>query len=136
MNMGTKKWADIKASVPQTPERQARVAQARAELDAELRSYNLSELRRLVSSVTQEELAAALDMNQSAVSKTERAEDMTVSRLRTTIEALGGSLTLVATFDDKPVVLALGKTDDKPSPPRWVAAAQRWANADTPVPVK
>ena len=133
--MGTKKWADIKASVPQTPERVARVAEARAELEAELRTYNLAELRRLVSTVTQEELAASLDMNQSAVSKTERAEDMTVSRLRTTIEALGGTLTLVATFDDKPVVLALGQRADKPSPPRWVAAAQRWATDDTPVSV-
>ncbi len=135
MNMRTKKWADIKASVPQTPEREARVAQARGELDEEIRSYNLAELRRLVSSVTQEELAAALDMNQSAVSKTERAEDMTVGRLRTTIEALGGTLTLVATFDDQPVVLALGQTDVKPAPPRWVAAAQRWATSDAPVPI-
>ena len=131
--MGTKKWAEIKASVPQTPERAARVAEALAELEAELRFYNLGELRRLVSTMTQEELAVALDMNQSAISKTERAEDMTVSRLRTTIEALGG--TPVATFDDKPVVLALGHKADKPSPPRWVAAAQRWATADTPVPV-
>lgn len=69
MNMGPKRWANIKASVPQTPERQARVAEARAELDVELRSYNLAELRRLVSTVVPEELAAALDMNQSAVSK-------------------------------------------------------------------
>ncbi len=124
--MGTKKWADIKASVPQTPEREARVALARAELDNEIRSYNLTELRRLVSTVTQEDLAEALDMNQSAVSKTERADDMTVSRLRTTIEALGGTLTLVATFNDKPVVLALGRTHTT-TPPSWVAVAQRWA---------
>jgi transcriptional regulator with XRE-family HTH domain len=124
--MGTRKWADIKASVPESPGREARVAQARAELEAEIRAYNLTELRKLVTSATQEELAEALDMNQSAVSKTERADDMTVSRLRSTVEALGGTLTLVATFDDKPVVLALGRAKP-PTPPAWVAAAQRWA---------
>ena len=124
--MGTRKWADIKASVPQSPERDARVAHARAELDAEVRSYNLTELRRLVSTVTQEDLADTLDMNQSAVSKTERADDMTVSRLRATVEALGGTLTLVATFDDKPVVLVLGRSHTS-TPPSWVAIAQRWA---------
>ena len=124
--MGTRKWADIKASVTQSPEREARVAHARAELDAEVRSYNLTELRRLVSTVTQEDLADTLDMNQSAVSKTERADDMTVSRLRATVEALGGTLTLVATFDDKPVVLVLGRSNTS-TPPSWVAIAQRWA---------
>ncbi len=124
--MGTRKWADIKASVTQTPEREARVAQARAELNAEVRSYNLTELRRLVSTVTQGDLAEALAMNQSAISKTERADDMTVRRLRSTVEALGGTLTLVATFDDKPVVLVLGRTT-RSNPPGWMAAAQRWA---------
>ena len=133
-DMGTKKWSEIKASVAQTPEREIRVAQARVELDAEIRSYNLTELRRLVSSVTQGDLANILGMNQSAISKTERADDMTVSRLRAIVEAIGGTLTLIATFNDTPVALALGRTSTPTLPPNWVAIAQRWAAENRPVP--
>lgn len=56
-------------------------AEARAELEESIRSYSLGEFRRHLS-ITQEDLAAALHVNQPAVSKLERADDMSLSRLR------------------------------------------------------
>jgi transcriptional regulator with XRE-family HTH domain len=93
--MGTKKWSEIKKQSKATA---ADRATARAELDEELRSYTFAELRRHLS-ITQEDLAAALHVNQPAVSKLERAEDMSISRLRGAVEALGGELEIGVRID-------------------------------------
>ena len=55
-------------------------------------------LRRHLS-ITQEDLAAALHVNQPAVSKLERADDMSLSRLRKAVEALGGELEVGVRID-------------------------------------
>ena len=104
--MGTKKWSEIKnrAAVPEELRKAAEV-----EMRAEIREYNLTELRRLVSELTQDDLAETLGINQSAVSKLERAEDMSVSRLAQTIAALGGEIQISATFDNVTVPIKLGK---------------------------
>ena len=47
---------------------------------------------------SQEELARALGVKQAAVSKLERRTDMYVSTLRGLIEAMGGTLEIVARF--------------------------------------
>ena len=104
--MGTKKWSEIKNRAPVSKELQIA---AEAELRAEIREYNLTELRRLVSELTQDDLGEALGINQSAVSKLERAEDMSISRLAQTIAALGGEIHISATFDDVTVPIKLGK---------------------------
>ena len=57
------------------------------ELEEEICRYSLAELRRDLS-IAQEDLAAALDVNQPAVSKLERAAGMSLSRLRDAVEAL------------------------------------------------
>jgi transcriptional regulator with XRE-family HTH domain len=93
--MGTKKWSEIKKLSKATAEDRA---EARAEMDEEIRSYSLAELRRHLS-ITQEDLAAALHVNQPAVSKLERAEDMSLSRLRNAVEALGGELEVGVRID-------------------------------------
>ena len=93
--MGTKKWSEIKKLSKATD---ADRAEARAELDEEIRSYSLAELRRHLS-ITQEDLAAALRVNQPAVSKLERADDMSLSRLRNAVEALGGELEVGVRID-------------------------------------
>ena len=104
--MGTTKWADLKRRSPVSAEARELAEQ---EFNAEVRAYNLTELRRLVSDLTQEELAQALGINQSAVSKLERAEDMTLSRLRETVETLGGTIEVTATFGETRIPLQLGR---------------------------
>lgn len=79
-----------------SPEAQARAA-ARAE--AMLVEMQLQELRK-ARHVTQVEVARAMSVEQAAVSKLERREDMYVSTLREYVKALGGELKLVASFPD------------------------------------
>ena len=59
---------------------------------------SLAELRRHLS-ITQEDLAAALNVNQPAVSKLERADDRSLRRLRNAVEAFGGELEVGVRID-------------------------------------
>lgn len=85
-----------------SPERQARAKARTEEMLAELA---LQELRRALN-LTQEEVAAAMQMNQGAVSKMEHQSDIYVSTLRKFISAMGGRLKLVASFPDREVVIS------------------------------
>lgn len=90
----TKKFSELRAKLP--PDSQARAA-ARAE--AILVEMQLQELRKS-RQVTQVDVARAMNIEQAAVSKLERREDMYLSTLRDYIRALGGELKLVAAFPD------------------------------------
>jgi predicted transcriptional regulator len=57
--------------------------------------------------VTQSELAAAVEMTQSEVSKLEQRTDHRVSMVRRVVEGLGGHLEVVAVVGDKRVKLAV-----------------------------
>lgn len=57
----------------------------------------MRELRK-ARSTTQAELAKALHVNQEQVSRMEKRTDLHISTLRRHVEALGGQLTLLATF--------------------------------------
>ena len=83
------------------------VARHRAQFEAEVRAYKLAEVRRR-QRVTQQDLAHALGISQSRVSQIERQNiDGTVlSTLAAYIEALGGSVRVVADFGDEQVVLS------------------------------
>jgi transcriptional regulator with XRE-family HTH domain len=61
-------------------------------------SKKWSEIKKL-SKATDQDLAAALNVNQPAVSKLERADDMSLSRLRNAVEALGGELEIGVRID-------------------------------------
>jgi predicted transcriptional regulator len=82
-----------------SPEARARVASKAAALQEEM---TLEELRK-ARSMSQEELAGALDVQQPAVAKLEKRADMHVSNLRRYVEALGGELEINAKFSDKRV---------------------------------
>ena len=84
-----KKFSELRAKM--SPEAQARAA-ARAE--AMLVQMQLQELRK-ARKVTQVEVAKAMSVEQAAVSKLERRDDMYVSTLRKYVKALGGELKLV-----------------------------------------
>lgn len=87
-----------------SPERLAALAAEKRALAAE--ATTLEELR-VALGVSQEQLAGLLDVQQPAISKLERRNDMRVSTLRDLIEALGGELKLVAKFRDRSVDLTL-----------------------------
>jgi predicted transcriptional regulator len=82
-------------------ERRTRNAEKTAAL---LAAMDLAELRGALD-VTQEELAARLEISQSNVSRLERRQDMLVSTLRQVVQALGGELHLEAVFPDGVVTL-------------------------------
>ncbi len=89
-----KKFAELRAKM--SPEALSRAA-ARAE--ALLVEMQLRELRK-ARQFTQVDLAKAMSIEQAAVSKMERRDDMYVSSLSAYVKALGGELKLVASFPD------------------------------------
>src|ERR1700704_198125 len=87
-----------------SPARRKKVAARAAQLIAE--EMTLQELRR-ARRLTQVRMAKELGIGQDGVSKLEKRTDLMISTLRKTVEAMGGSLFLVAEFPDRaPVVLS------------------------------
>lgn len=79
-----------------TPEAQA---QSAVEADRMLREMPLDELRT-ARSLTQEELAATLNVKQASISKLEHRTDMYVGTLSRFVQAMGGELEIRAIFPD------------------------------------
>jgi transcriptional regulator with XRE-family HTH domain len=75
------------------------VTALRQHAEAMLVEMQLHELRK-ARQATQVDVAEAMNVEQAAVSKLERREDMYVSTLREYVKALGGELKLVASFPD------------------------------------
>jgi len=94
---------------------QRRKVEARAvQLIAE--EMTLQELRR-ARKITQQKMAKSLNIGQEGVSKIERRSDLLISTLRKTVEAMGGSLSLVAEFPDRDPVVLSGIAEDEPTKP-------------------
>lgn len=93
------KFSELRSRM--SPEAQARAA-ARAEamwVDMQLQAV------RQARQMTQSDVGTAMGIEQAAISKLERRNDMHVSTLREYIRALGGELKLVASFPDGDVTL-------------------------------
>jgi transcriptional regulator with XRE-family HTH domain len=87
-----------------SPARRKKVEKRAAELIAE--EMTRQELRR-ARERTQVQVAKALGITQDSVSRLEQRSDLLLSTLRSYVEALGGSLSLIAEFpDQKPVLLS------------------------------
>lgn len=65
-------------------------------------SYTLSQIREK-RGLTQQELAKSLNINQSAISKFEKREAVTLSKLNDFVKALGGELEINITFPDETI---------------------------------
>ena len=87
-----------------SPARRKKVAARAAQLIAEeMTRRDLRHARKL----TRVRVAKELGIGQDGVSKLEKRADLMISTLRKTVEAMGGSLSLVAEFPDRePVVLS------------------------------
>lgn len=109
-------------------ERQARVKARAEELIAE--ELTLRDLRK-ARDLTQERMAELLAIGQDSVSRLEQRSDLLLSTLRSYVNAMGGSLELVARFPDRPAVTLMGltglSTGDKPATRK--AKARRKATA-------
>ncbi|HUZ67106.1 MAG TPA: XRE family transcriptional regulator [Beijerinckiaceae bacterium] len=85
-----------------SPGRRRRVAEKVETIKTEMALYELRQARER----SQEDLARVLHVGQPAVAKLERRADIYVSNLRRYIEALGGSLEIIARFPDATVIIS------------------------------
>ena len=83
------------------PERRRKIEERAAELIAE--EMTLRELRK-ARQLTQVSVARELGIGQDAISRLEQRSDLLLSTLRRTVEAMGGTLSLIARFPDRPPV--------------------------------
>ncbi len=84
-----------------------------AELIAE--EMTLRELRH-ARKLTQVRVAKLLGITQDSVSRLEKRSDLLLSTLRKTIRAMGGELSLVAEFRDRPSVMISGIAEEDSTP--------------------
>lgn len=96
-----------------SPVRRKKVEARAAQLIAE--EMTLQELRR-ARKLTQVRMSKELGISQDGVSKLEKRSDLLLSTLRKTVEAMGGSLSLVAEFPDRSPVVLSGITEGEPAP--------------------
>ncbi|MCI2417782.1 helix-turn-helix domain-containing protein [Saccharopolyspora sp. K220] len=96
-------WDEVREQLGITPEQQEL---GRRITEAYVTGYRLAELRKNAQ-VTQVELAKRMGIGQPRVSAIERGdiETLTVASVRCYVEALGGTLRLVARLGDTDVVL-------------------------------
>ena len=83
------------------PARRRKIEDRAAELIAE--EMTLRELRK-ARRLTQVSVARELGISQDGVSRLEQRSDLLLSTLRRTVEAMGGRLSLIARFPDRPPV--------------------------------
>ena len=83
------------------PDQRRKVEERAAELVAE--EITPRELRRALR-LTQVSVVCQLGIGQDHVLRLEQRSDLLLSTLRRTVEAVGGSLSLVARFPDRPSV--------------------------------
>ncbi|QVM95879.1 MULTISPECIES: XRE family transcriptional regulator [unclassified Pseudomonas] len=93
------------------PERRARVEQRGRELIRE--EMTLQALRKQLE-LTQEGMSKRLEVGQANISKIEKRSDMLISTLRSYVEAMGGTLELVAHMPDRGPVTLEGFTENLP----------------------
>lgn len=106
---GHRPWKEIRGAADRDPERRRRAEVSRRDAEGEQRAYeqSLAELRR-ARAFTQAQLADALDVPQSQVSRIEHQAELYISTLARYLEAMGGHLELVGVFGDQRIPLMLG----------------------------
>lgn len=95
---------DVIASLPK--ERQKKIAARGNELLAKVRRrMTLAEIRK-GRKISQAKMAEVLGIGQMQISRLERRVDPRLSTIQRTVAAMGGQLTIIASFpDQEPVVL-------------------------------
>lgn len=110
-----RKFSELVARM--SPESRARSDALYRRLLAEM---PLQALRKALD-LTQQQVAAALGIDQAAVSKLESQTDLYVSTLRRFVEAMGGELRIVAHFPEGNVEISQFRREPEPSEPAAAA---------------
>lgn len=97
----TSTWKEVRAKRVKTPEAEARIAQAREAMVAELHLAGLRRHRK----ASQADVAERMVVSQANVSQIERG-DVKLSTLAGYVDALGGKLEVHAVFKDERVPLS------------------------------
>ena len=92
------------------PARRRKVEDRAEQLAEEMSLRELRKARRL----TQAHVASELGISQDGVSRLEQRSDLLLSTVRKTVEAMGGSLSLIARFPDRPPVELSGIAEADP----------------------
>jgi transcriptional regulator with XRE-family HTH domain len=104
---------DVIAALPKK-RRQAIAARGNELLAQVSRRMTLAEMRK-GRKISQEKMAEALGIGQMQISRLERRKDPRLSTMQRTVAAMGGHLTLIATFpDQEPVILATAPLAARP----------------------
>jgi predicted XRE-type DNA-binding protein len=108
---------DVIASLPK--ERQKKIAARGSELLEKVqRRMTLSQVRK-GRKISQAKIAEALGIGQMQISRLEKRKDPRLSTMQRTVAAMGGHLTMIATFpDQEPVVLVTSHPTEKPASPK------------------
>ena len=93
-----------------SPAQRKKVEARAAVLIAE--EMTLRDLRK-ARDLTQARMAEQLGITQDGVSRLEKRSDLLLSTLRKTVEAMGGSLSLIAEFPDRAPVVLTGIAEDE-----------------------
>jgi len=103
---------EVIAAMPK--KRQEAIAKRGAELVVKVeRRMTLAELRK-GRKISQATVAEALGIGQMQISRLEKRKDPRLSTMQRTVAAMGGHLTLIATFpDQEPVVLVSSQLSEK-----------------------
>jgi predicted XRE-type DNA-binding protein len=105
------RWEDTKQEIRQiepgwdTPDRVAERERSRAEMRAEQRGYQLAQLRKN-SGLTQAQVAALMGVTQARVSQIEHGRITEVDAIRGYVEALGGTVDVIARVGDWTIKVA------------------------------
>jgi DNA-binding XRE family transcriptional regulator len=105
------RWEDTKREVREanpdwdSPERVATRERSRAALRAEQRGYQLAQLRKNTG-LTQAQVAYVMGVSQARVSQIEHGKVTEVDAIRGYVEALGGTVDVVARVGDWTVKVA------------------------------
>ena len=99
------RWEDTKREIRElepgwdTPDRVAERERSRAEMRAEQRGYQLAQLRKNAG-LTQAQVAAMMGVTQARVSQIEHGKITEVDAIRGYVEALGGTVDVIARVGD------------------------------------
>jgi predicted XRE-type DNA-binding protein len=105
------RWEDTKRRIREidpdwdSAERVAAREASREQMRAELRGYQLAQLRKSAG-LTQAQVAAAMGVSQARVSQIEHGKISEMDAVRAYIEALGGSVDVIAHVGDWTIKVA------------------------------
>lgn len=105
---------EVIASLPK--ERRKKIAARGNELLAKVRRrMTIGEIRK-GRKISQARMAEVLGIGQMQISRLERRSDPKLSTIQRTVAAMGGHLTMIATFpDQEPVVLVTSRNANEPT---------------------